>query len=526
MDVFARNRQERLTEDELVEGFFRLVSHGYRPAEVQPFLQRMKSLPSVAAPFLVDRLVGGVARERLVATQLLRHMAGPRVIVPLRDLLKDQTSSDDARVLAASVLDGIGEEINPMGLAADLKDPLGLFNSIWESAIEGAVDESFCESLVEAIQIAPAAERVELIRSLADPGDTRALRILEPLVYGRRVGTILAAMDAIELLAATELAEIIKERSESDPSGQVRRQARALHGRLVMQASQLSAKPPPPMHSAVEDLMPVHRCWTTLVDGSGDYALSVARQRPDGFLKVVSLQINDLLGIKNCLGVDMMRSEELDEIESDLANAGSHVVPVSLESCCALAREAFERSLEQKTRPPLEYVIWKDLFSARSNVKHNQPWAHFAAECHKGSLEILPRTDSLLGTLEFRRWTFDFDLVAPYVDEWTQVSAAKLSAHDGQKTLDILVDLAIKDLLDDEGRLHLSQRLSRQAWILSELGKTEQSQLAAAAANGLDPVAGVPTEHHPFVRSMVLASFMNAGMRALPNFSSERAWRK
>jgi hypothetical protein len=49
--------------------------------------------------------------------------------------------------------------------------------------------------------------------------------------------------------------------------------------------------------------------------------------------------------------------------------------------------------------------------------------------------------------------------------------------------------------------------------LLEQLGRGEPSRLAAAAALGLDPVNGVPSDLHPFARAMVLASLYDAGLR-------------
>ena len=511
MGALPKRHQARLTKEELAEGFFRLVSQEWRLAEAQPFLGRLQAIPSISAPFLVEHLVHGGPGERETATVLLRLLAGPRVIVPLREVLNDQSAADAARVAAALVLEGLGEEVNAGALSADLKDPEGLFHSTWETAIGRArSDEAFLEHLLQGIQGGPPGEREEMIRSLAEPGDPRALCLLRPLLYGRRVSTIAAAIDAIEALGGAGGLGALKEVSQADSSPQVRQRARAAYGRLVMRSNSLFADQvePRPIQLALEEPLPLDRCWATPVDGRGDQALLVSRRRPDGLLKIISILISDTEGIKGCLGGDMLRDEEVAEIEADLQAQGLTAVPVGLDACRGMLEEARRRSLQERRRLPIEYEVWKGLLGGPPSSRE-AAWSDRCDEDEQGLLALLPQTDTLLAAPEFRQWFFDPGLVYPYVDEWSYAPMEQ----DGKSMLEQLVELAASDLIDEDCRWLLSRRLRRQAWMLEKLGKQEASLLAAAAGLGLDPEAGVPLQVNPFVRAMVLGSFLHAGLR-------------
>ncbi len=111
MEALASQPKARLTEEELADGFLRLASREWRVGDAQPFVRRLKAVPAISAPFLVEHLMQGGPSERETATALLRLLAGPRVIVPLREVLRDGSAPDEARVAAAVVLEGIGEEV-------------------------------------------------------------------------------------------------------------------------------------------------------------------------------------------------------------------------------------------------------------------------------------------------------------------------------------------------------------------------------------------------------------------------------
>ena len=525
MEALASQPKARLTEEELADGFLRLASREWRVGDAQPFVRRLKAVPAISAPFLVEHLMQGGPSERETATALLRLLAGPRVIVPLREVLRDGSAPDEARVAAAVVLEGIGEEVDAGVLTADLKDPLGLFSSIWEAAIAGAQDEAFLESLVQAVQAGPAPGRDELIRSLAEPGDPRALYILKPLLYGKRVGTIIAAIEAIEILDAHEAGESLKDLCDGDPSPQVRQRARAAYGRLVMRSNPLFTDPDrrQPLESAPGDMLPLHRCWATLIDGSGGQAVTVSRRHPDGNLKVISVQIDDMGGVKSCLGSDGMREEELGEIEADLVLDGLRPVPLALEECRSIVEEARRLSLATRVRLPIEFEVWKGL------LEGNTPRVQVSLEgqtedSQQVLLALLPQTDILMAASEFQQWLFDPGLVAPYLDEWSYAPPEQHATPDGQQTLDTLVDLAISDLVKDEQRRLLSRRLRRQSWLLQKLGLAAASRLATAAAVGLDPQTGVPAQVHPFLRAMVLHSFYRAGLRVRQPGLATKGW--
>ena len=517
----SSNFQPRLTAEELVEGFAPLVSAEWRLADAGSFLRRLKAAPSVSAPYLVHHLVQGGSKEREAATALLRLLAGPRVIVPLRDVMRSRSAPDEARVAAAMVLEGLGEPVNPDSLARELKDPRGLFDSIWETVVGRArTEEAFLEGILRSIQEGPAAEREEFIRSLAEPRDPRGLFLLRPLLYAKRAGTILAAIDAVEAIGGTRALSSLKEVSASDPSDKVRRRAREAYGRLFMRTQSFFPDPDDSLlFRRTTEPLPTHRVWATLVDGEGHQAVFVARRRPDGMLKVVSILISDVEGLKGCLGVDALKDEEMAEIDKALLGEGLAPAEVTLAEARAIVAEARALAMGQSRRLPVEYEIWKGLLQDPSGGSEDPStaalsgWADMPASDDQAMLVLLPRTGGLASAPEFRHWVLEPGLVWPYVDEWSFALGAMSSAKVERETLDQLVDLAAHDLIDHDKRTTLTRRLLRQAWLLERAGKADAARLARSAAVGLDPVRGVPLKVQPFVRGMVLNSFFNAGLR-------------
>ena len=122
-------------------------------------------------------------------------------------------------------------------------------------------------------------------------------------------------------------------------------------------------------------------------------------------------------------------------------------------------------------------------------------------------------TGALLATPEFRQWFFEPDLVWPYVNEWQSGTLLQRSSSTGGRTLEALISLAARDLVDDEFAGLLRRRLERQADLLKLSNKNDLYQLTRASLTGLDPSEGCSPEDHPFIRAMILSSFFNAGLR-------------
>lgn len=512
--AIVKHRQSQLTEEELMQGFSRLVSNEWRFGDAKVFLRRIKSTPSISAPYLINHLVNGTARERETATMMLRLLAGPRVIMPLREVLRSETISDDARIAAALVLEELGEKVDVPGIASGLRDPRGVFDAIWETVLSRSQsDETFLVTLLQSMQEGPSDGREEVIRALGEPRDPRALWILKPLLYGKRVGTILAAIDAIEAIGGTEAVEDLKAVSENDPSRRVRKRARVAYGRLLMRSRSFFPDPPTLLSSRrpLVSAYPVQRAWVTFVDSHGDQAVGIVRRRPDGLLKVLSILVSETQGITRCLGVDEMQPSDLAEIEEDLRARGLVPVDVDIHACQSVLADARALNVACGRRLPTDYEIWKGMLG---NPSPGSPkgLAGAATDTEPGLLSLLPETVSLLAGQEFRHWVLDPDLVWPYVDEWSSASAEDRAGLAGQATLEKLVALAAHDLIDQDYRRLLSRRLNRQAWLLARLGKQHESRLATAAALGLDPEMGIPLDVHPFVRAMVTNSFLNAGL--------------
>ncbi|MSQ25863.1 MAG: hypothetical protein EXR49_06280 [Dehalococcoidia bacterium] len=497
-----------LTEQELGDGFLRLVSREWRSGEANTFARRVKNAPSLAAPFLVKRLTDGAPRERELATALLSLLEGPRVIAPLRDLLRDTALQDSTRAAAGSVLAVLGEDAVSPAVAHGFADPDAFLADTWEAVFQRAeAEESFREQFIASLEEDGAAGRADVIASLAEPKDPRALLLLLPILHSPRPSTILAALDAIEAIGAPSAVSSLEELAQGDPHPKVRARARIAYGRLIMRGAAIHT--PAPRSGAA---LPLHRACITLLDRSGEQAIVVSRKRPDGLLQVVTVLISDTLGVKACFGVDCMRNDEHGYILETLSRHGLAPVDADPPACARALAGARALSISLRRRLPMDLIIWSAGIQHLAEGPPQQLSLLTQADA-EDLLHLLPQTGALLTTSEFRQWYFEPGLVWPYVDEWRQGSMQQQNGDAGQRILAELIAAAAKDLIDDPLRCLLAQRLLRQAGLLDRCGKADLARLSRAAAQGIDPQRGVPLDLHPFVRGMILSSLLNAGLR-------------
>ncbi len=504
---------------EALEGMLKKLSAPTTSAdEVVSSVGRLKASASTAIPFLVEQ-VQSEGDWLEIASMLLRNIGGPQVIAPLREMIRQRTASDDAKLNAASILDDLGEQVDLQWLVRQLRDPEEAFRDMWDGTLGRASwDEPFREYLLTALEDTPEDLRDEVISSLAEPGDKRVACLLIPLMYSKKVHVAIAAIDTLEKLVAEEAIPHLRDLSRAASSRQLKSKARAVYGRLTM----LSGGPPngnkqpakEPRSAALSaPVLPLSSTMVSLIDGDGTQAVLVSRRRPDGLYRGLLVLVNDLDGIKECLGMDMLKKEDWEKWKRGFEDKGLYCVKVDLGYCRQIVGDAHATTVDRHRRVPMSYEIWKTFLEdgARDGCIA-VPEGAMARRC-KSNLQYLDETAALLKEPAFSSWFFDVWQVSPFLDKWVNQAASKKRKARETRWREVpaeIVDLACREMVNSTVRSTLYKRLLRQAWLLQKLGDKDQSRQALAAAAGLDEESGVPSEKHPFVREMVKASLVGA----------------
>ena len=502
-----KRRQREISEIELARGLEKIAAGEWRYAESKRFARRVRASAGVAAPYLTERIKGGGELERERAAELLAQIEGPRTIAPLWEILRDDSLSATVRGAAGAILDAMGE--TSALHAADGLDHDSLIPDALETIFRRADDdEGFRERFLYDLESDDAAGRRLVLLTLAEPQDERALPLILPLLSSARVSAILAAIEALETLASPLAVGRLQESADGDPNVKVRRRARAAYGRIIMQSPVFHPQRAALRGAASSTRLPWEHVSVSLLDRYGDQAITIARRRADDYLKVVTVLTNQETGVKSCTGVDMMTRDELDEVLAALEAQGLTCVEVEPAFAGALVAQARRRSVSNRSRLPAGLEIWREVIDAPAQPEQ----VRMLGPVDEG-VDRLTETGALLATPEFRQWFFEPESVWAYVNEWQSGTMPQRSGLDGGRTLDALISMAARDLVDDDFAAMLRRRLERQSDMLLRAGKHDLAQLARAAAAGLDPERGLPPDEHPFIRAMVLSSFFNAGLR-------------
>ena len=496
-----------ISEIELARGLEKIAAGEWRYAESKRFARRVRASAGVAAPYLTERIRSGGERERERAAELLAQIEGPRAIAPLWEILRDDSLSATVRGAAGAILDAMGE--TSALHAADGLDHDSLIPDARETIFRRADgDEGFRERFLYDLESDDAAGRRLVLLTLSEAEDERALSLILPLLSSARVSAILAAIEALEALASPLSVGRLQESADGDPNVKVRRRARAAYGRIIMQSSLHRSRRPALRARASSTRLPWEHVSVSLLDRYGDQAITIARRRADDYLKVVTVLTNQETGVKSCTGVDMMTREELDEILATLESQGLNSVEVEPAFAGDLIAQARRRSVAKRRRLPAGLEIWREVIETPAQPEQ----VRMMGPADEG-VDRLTETGALLATPEFRQWFFEPESVWAYVDEWRSGTMPQRSGFDGGRTLDALISMAARDLVDDDFAAMLRHRLERQSDILLRAGQHDLARLARAAGAGLEPERGLHPDEHPFIRAMVLSSFFNAGLR-------------
>lgn len=515
MSPQPKRSPRQITEAELSVGFNKLTNDEWRYADARPFTKRVRASVSVAAPFLIEQLRTGNKRERERAAELLGQLEGPRVLAPLWDIFRDEQIEASVRAAAGALLETMDEPSAIKGVQAGI-DYEPIIHDALEAIFRRAQqEEGFRERFLHELEADEPEERKIVLSVLAEAHDERALDLILPLLYSTRVRTIMLAIETLETLGSSSPIDRLQEVATGDPSPEVRQRAREAFGRLIMQSSVVRHNQFSVRTSATSTLPVVHAS-VSLLDQKGDQAITVGRRRADGYLKVVTVLCNQENGVKSCTGVEKMTAEELADIITTLESQGLTPVDVEPPFAGILIEEARLRSIEKRRRLPAELAIWREAIVTAPRTTC-LPLQNSTDEI-EASIED---TGALLATPEFRQWFFEPDLVWPYVNEWQSGTLLQRSSSTGGRTLEALISLAARDLVDDEFAGLLRRRLERQADLLKLSNKNDLYQLTRASLTGLDPSEGCSPEDHPFIRAMILSSFFNAGLRLSKAHSAE-----
>ncbi|HEX7736038.1 MAG TPA: HEAT repeat domain-containing protein [Ktedonobacteraceae bacterium] len=489
------------------------------PDTLSHFLDRLdEEWTSGAREKVLHLLRTSDARAHAAAALILSELATDFDLEELEDFIADPTVGDLAKLSLAPVLKELDSELADDGIIDYLNDPEAAMLQMQIRLLElVGQSELGVESILEDVLAMPVERRMGFIGWLGSSQDPRAVKLLIPLLENQSTRVVAAAMEALEQLGAAGAEESIPALNyllSSSTNRQVKQQARAVLGRLTMQAA-------PGVTQETQTELPLHEARVSFIDGSGAQMVMLAWRKPDGLLKGVNLLCQDEWGIKDCYGTDEMPTERWQELVSNMDQQGFISFSVPLEYCRALIIEARQQNRRGRHKVPVAYAVWRPLIEAGERagkeaahvmtmlepLHYDEQTAHLAA-----------RGDELYKLPEFDPWMFEpFASLHPYVHNYLNLNAqhnlapgrkrknapsARVS-ETRRREQEILVDTVLEKIIDTRWRLLYDTRLRRQAALFQLIDRHEEADLISAVAAALHPESGVLPKDQPFLRALV-----------------------
>ncbi|MFB0536703.1 MAG: HEAT repeat domain-containing protein [Anaerolineae bacterium] len=491
-------RSKAPLSDEKIQAIIdRFVQEELRVDEAEREIAKLRKVKDRVTPRLLEMIAAPDRKIYMAAATLLRHLGDRQAVQPLKDLLRDPRLPDDNKLMIITTLQELGVTVDEQTYFSSLRDPEAAMRHSLLGLLEHLEDESSLAMFVEMIAgRMPPETQVAFIEDLTELGDQRARLLLQALLQTDDEDVILAAIEGLDRLQDSTAIPLLEEVAGYGPGKKVRREARRVAGRLTMRASAKKE----PLKKAKPSELPVHRCLLSTIDGNGTQMVFVTRQRPDGYLKMMNTMFNDLEGIKDCIGADMMDEDSLEEMLDAMELSGISAVDVKLERCRQVLEKAHQVTLKAGRRLPPQYVAWAGFLEGedRRDVEEIEPGeVDLAAQP-----ELLDDCDELLELDEFESWFFNPGEWKGHRKVYRSLEQAR--GKDSDRKWDEAIQQGLEAIMDDEHRRLWRGRLRCQAWVLAQLYEDEEVwQWAMAAAAALEDDAGVPLHEHPLLYAMM-----------------------
>jgi len=240
------------------------------------------------------------------------------------------------------------------------------------------------------------------------------------------------------------------------------------------------------------------KSWSSGIDGSGSRALWLLVEDSYGALSLVTLVVNDQVGILDCAGGPISKKKLAQRLQEVTASQKLPWLECAPEIAISAIRDALAIHDAMNTPPPAAFSRWRPLLtrpaSASSMIETGD--SHDAA--------LLDHSAELLDLPELGGWFVDPEAVRSEGLELLEARESRLVVNDQIKAEReaAIVDRAIDRIFTEEPRRLWAKRLSVMAWFFRETRREREAALAQATAHALDDPDKAP-RHLPFVRQLV-----------------------
>ena len=461
------------------------------------------------------------------AILILAEVASEDDLEELEDLVTDPMLSDLAKLALAPILKELGSEMVDDGMVEYLNDPTSAIQQMQMRLLElVGKSEMGIESILQDVISMPLDRRLSFISWLGSSNDARAAHLLIPLLENQPLKVANAVVEALEQLgpiASLQSLPALNYILTTDAPRSLKQQARATLGRLMMQGE--LGEEWPGHEVDLQQLTP-YEARASYVDGTGSQLVMLTWLRPDGLLKGMNVLYQDVVGIKDCYGIDGMDSERRARLVQDLQEQGFFSFLIPFDLARALILQASETTKRLHRKPPIAYIIWRPLLESSGRGEVIPSLSLDVRSLDAETLALAQRGGELFQLPEFLSWLYDpMERTEPFIARYLQAYNAEAARRSHKLTspqmeklqtfLEELVDDALEELVDDHWRELFTVRLRLQAKLLQLAGHEYEAQLANAVTTVLDPASGVPGSQQHFLRTLMRMSIEQGPLRMM-----------
>lgn len=493
------------------EALNRLFTQDLPIEEAEPLIEELRPMAAALAPSLVTLLNSPDRRTRATASALLSTFAEPTAIPLLQQLIDSTGASDEAKLSAYSVLQALGEPLDPIQFLRKLRDPDALFAHGIEELLELIREDSELAQLGDLLRSMPPEGLIDLLGEVGARRDPATLKLFTTSLWNPYPEVAAAAVAQLRQLRDPRAVEPLLDLAAVTRRPELTEAARAVALELRVRDSLAGVAVSPPA--------PARRCHASFVDGSGAQMLVLAHGTHGLPGRMAGLLLSDERGLEDCFGSDAADDRRLEEIMGGAEARGLGWVEVDLGYCRARWAQARQLNVRRRRPLPWTFEIWRDLLGPECRPDEAEvALAYRDLPADLVSRE-LPRTSGLFRRPEFSSWVLSASDLAPFLPAFS-TGACRVGRSRGEGSVGrivinetasaAIVSECVRRAATRPARARWRARLQANALLWRQRGEPETARLCLAAAAGLDDRFGVAPEAHPFLRQMALVSLQEA----------------
>ncbi|MEM4235236.1 MAG: HEAT repeat domain-containing protein, partial [Candidatus Methanomethylicaceae archaeon] len=396
------------TDAEVAEIIKRFVQGELTTIEAEAAFERLRRAKKRVLPAVVDLCRSPEPKRYAIGAILVLELHLTQAKKPLRELIEDPALEDEHKLSLLRALEAIGglsPVENPLRYLRDPERVARRAQDMFFDFINDPLELTrLLEEQLESEEFPPllsarALEQIALTR------DRRALLFFQCLLHAPQDKVVLKAIESLRKMGDPDVIPILEERSEYDPSPQVRKAAQNAISSLSHEAP---SREPSILHLPVTP-PPIERCALSTIDGKGSQMCAVIWRMPEGARVGINVLLSDEHGIQDCIVVEGEKPIAALEraLENNFEEAGVQVsiVDVSLAQARSELERAYRTSLHAHKRLPPVYIALRDwlLGEDQCEVTH-----YPLPQVQPGEMDaLLQRSPELFQLLEFSSWLFD-----------------------------------------------------------------------------------------------------------------------